>query len=181
MSQTSRTSITLTLSAEWVDGYCRDLLRRTSSVDKRLAALDALNTFFGVAATSGEQATPAFAAIRTTLAHHLEQARAELLQHSATQLAAALNRQQLARASTIFAALSRDAFWQLLGRVEERLGAQQTAQLAAWCRQWMAQVKSHAAQHSPYPDAIDFKASGIDLTEYLMMSDIDKFFQHLRR
>ncbi|MCW8919583.1 MAG: hypothetical protein OQL08_12330 [Gammaproteobacteria bacterium] len=179
MSQLPSSSITLSLSAQWVDDYCRDLARRTSSAEKRLAALDALNTFVGVAATPDEQATAAFTAIRATLMQHTEQARAELLQHSATQLAEALRQQQLARAATLFSALSRDAFWQLLERVETILGPQQTVQLAAWCKEWLAQMKELAAQHSPYPDAIDFKASGIDLAEYLMMSDINKFFHHL--
>jgi hypothetical protein len=181
MSQNGPTSLTLTLtltlSAEWVDNYCRDLARRTASTPKRLAALDALNTFFAVATAPGEQARPAFAAIRTTLAQHLELARNALLQESATLLAEALRQQQPRQACALFTALSRDGFWQLLGRVEAMLTPREREQVAAWCQQWLAQMMSRAAQHSPYPDAIDFKASGIDLTEYLMASDLNKFFQ----
>lgn len=169
-------SITLRLTTEWLDGYCSDLMRRTSAMDKRVTALDALYTFLSVAAEPAELASPAYAAIRATLSHHLDQARAELLQEYAGRLAAALRQHQVTQAGSIFSALSRDGFWQLLGQVEGMLEPRFCDEVATWCRQWLAETQRRAAVHSPYPDAIDFKASGIDLTEYLMMSDINKFF-----
>jgi hypothetical protein len=168
--------LTLSLTAAWLDGYCRDLVRRTSVPEKRVAALDALQTFIAVAADAGAQATSGYTAIRETLAHHLEQARAELLREAGEKLTAALRDQQLAPAAALYTALSRDAFWQLLKQVEAGLDPQATADLAAWCRHWLAQTQQAAAAHSPYPDAIDFKASGIDVTSYLMMCDLNKFF-----
>jgi hypothetical protein len=151
-------------------------VRRTSAAEKRLAALDALQTFIGVAADVGEQTKPVFAAIRETLADHIEQARAALLQEAGEKLTAALREQQLARAAAIYTALSRDAFWQLLLQAETGLGSQATAEVAAWCRHWLVQTQQASAVHSPYPDAIDFKAAGIDVTSYLMMGDLNKFF-----
>jgi hypothetical protein len=173
---TTSAPITLTLTAEWLDGYCRDLLRRTTSLEKRVTALDALQTFVTIATEPGEQATPGFAAIRATLAHNIDQARAELLQEYADRLASALRRHEVTRAATLFTALSRDGFWQLLGPVEARLGPEATAQVVTWCRQWLTEARSRGTAHSPYPDAIDFKAAGIDITEYLMFTDLNKFF-----
>lgn len=171
-------SISLTLTAAGLDAYCSDLMRRTSALEKRVTALDALHTFISVAAEPAEQASPAFAAIRLTLSRYLDQARAELLQEYAGRLAEALRQHQVTQAGSLFTALSRDGFWQLLGQVEGILGPRHCEELAAWSRQWQVDTQSRAAAHSPYPDAIDFKASGIDLTEYLMMSDINKFFYH---
>jgi hypothetical protein len=170
--------VTLTLTAEWLDGYCHDLQRRTTSLEKRVTALDALQTFMAIATEPGEQASSGFAAIRSTLAQHIDQARAALLQEYADRLGEALRRHQVMHAATLFSALSRDGFWQLLTPLEDRLGPETTAEVAAWCRQWLAETQSRAAAHSPYPDAIDFKASGIDLTEYLMFTDLNKFFHH---
>lgn len=169
-------SIALSLTPEWLDGYCSDLMRRTSAMDKRVTALDALHTFIAVAADAGAQATSGYTAIRATLTRHLDKARAELLQEYAGRLAAALRQHQVTQAGSIFSALSRDGFWQLLGQVEGILDPRLCDEVVAWCRQWLAETQRRAAVHSPYPDAIDFKASGIDLTEYLMMSDISKFF-----
>lgn len=166
----------LTLSAEGIDNYCRGLVRHVPSVERRVVALDALQTF--VAAMSGPagQVQPVYAAIRETLARHLDGARAELHAAQAKALVEALSLRSLPRITPIYTAVSRDAFWQLLGTAAERLGAEACRELAAWSDGWLAELTARSAQLSPYPDAIDFKALGVEVVEYTAMSDICKYF-----
>lgn len=166
----------LTLSAEGIDNYCHELARHSTRVERRVAALDALQTFVASMAGPAEQAQAGYAAIRETLERHIEGARAELHAAQTTALADALSARSLGRITRIYAALSRDAFWQLLNSVESRLGAEACRGVAAWSEGWLLQAKERSAQASPYPDAMDFKAAGIEVDEYTAMSDICKFF-----
>lgn len=169
-------SITLELSATWLDGYCQDLARRSATPEKRLAALDALNTFIAVAISPGEQSGTPFTAIRQTLAQHLDQARAQMLQEHGRRVVQALRERDLAKLGASFSSLSRDSFWRLLENAETLMGADETQQVAHWCRQWTTDAKQRAAAASPYPDALDLKAAGLDVTEFMAMSDLHKFY-----
>lgn len=164
--------ITLHLTARGIDGYCHELARRAPNVEKRVAALDTLITFISAQADAGEQAKGEFAAIKHSLLVHFEQARETLLAERAQQLQAALQARQLPQLTAVYNSLSRDAFWTLLGRVEQQLDAAAVAALRRWAVEWMIGAKQRAQQTSPYPDAIDFTAAGIDATEYLVMTDL---------
>lgn len=169
-------AITLQLTASGIDAYCRELARRSPSLEKRVAAFDTLITFISVQANAGEQAKSEYAAIKQTLLSHFEQARHALLDERAQRLLQAVRGHNLPAIATIYTSLSRDAFWTLLGRVEQQLDADAIDTLRNWAREWMARSKQRAQMASPYPDAIDFAAAGIDPTEYLVMSDMCRYF-----
>ena len=165
-------AITLQLTTRGVDAYCRELARRSPTLEKRVAALDTLLTFVSTQTDTGEQAKAEFASIRQTLLDHFEQAREALLHERAQRLRQALQAQHLSGITAVYGALSRDAFRTLLLRVEQQLDTAAVAALRSWASAWLNQAKQRAEQASPYPDAIDFNAAGIDVSEYLAMTDL---------
>jgi len=165
-------AITLHLTASGIDAYCRELARRSPTLEKRVAALDALITFISSQADAGVQASKEFAAIKQTLLQHFEQARAALLEERARRLQQALQNQHLPTITALYTSLSRDAFWTLLGQIERQLDRAALASLCHWAADWLSQARQRARQASRYPDAIDFHAAGIDATEYLAMNDL---------
>lgn len=165
-------AITLQLTRHTIDAYCRELARRAATLEKRVAALDALLTFIASQADAGEQAKAEYLAIRQTLLGHFEQARAALLAERGEQLRQALQAQRLPQLTTLYGALSRDAFWNLLGEAAQQLDAASLAAVRSWAAGWLLQARQRAQQATPYPDAIDFNAAGIDASEYLLMSDL---------
>ncbi|HEY0719615.1 MAG TPA: hypothetical protein VGE50_00025 [Gammaproteobacteria bacterium] len=168
-------TITLHLTASSIEAYCNALTRRSATLEKRVAALDALMTFIATQTDAGEQAKAEFAAIRQTLHTHFELAHAALLAERTERLQRALSSHHLPTITTLYSSLSRDAFWTLLGRVVERLEAGQLSALRSWAADWMMAAKQRAKQATPYPDAIDFGAAGIDASEYLAMSDLCRY------
>ncbi len=169
-------NIHLRLDAAGIDSYCRGLARHLATPEKRIAALDALKTFLAAQVSSGERQKPAFSQIELILAHHFDEARAELQQRQAASLVTALRDRALGEITPIYTALSRDAFWQLLEMAERELEIAQRPALAEWSRDWLAQAETRSAEASPYPDSIDFKAAGIAVADYTAMRDICHFF-----
>lgn len=171
----STNAITIQLTADGIDSYCRELVRRSPTPEKRVAALDALVTFISSQTDSGEQAKAEFVSIKKALLDHFEQAREALLEERAGRLHQALQARRLPDIAALYTSLSRDAFWTLLGRVEQQLDTATSDSLRTWASGWLTQARQRAQQASPYPDAIDFKAAGIDASEYLAMTDMCRY------
>ena len=171
----STNAITLQLTARGVDAYCRELARQSPTLEKRVAALDALITFISTQTDTGEQAKAEFVSIKQTLLDHFEQAREALLDERARRLHQALQTRRLADISTLYTSLSRDAFWTLLGRVEQQLDTAAVDALRSWAAAWLIQARQRAQQASPYPDTIDFNAAGINASEYLAITDLCRY------
>jgi hypothetical protein len=171
----STDAITLQLTAHGVDAYCRELARRSPTPEKRVAALDALVTFISTQTEPGEQARAEFLSIRKTLLDHFEQARAALLDERARRLQQALQARQLPDITSLYISLSREAFWSLLGCMEQQLDPAALDSVRHWVAGWLIQARQRAEQASSCPDAIDFKAAGIDVTEYLTMTDLGRY------
>ncbi len=123
----------------------------------------------------GQQVKPEFQSIKQILLDHFEQARAALLNERAQRLLKALQAQSLPHIALLYASLSRDAFWALLGRVEPQVDAAALDAIRRWAFDWLTQAQQRAQQASPYPDAIDFKAAGIEVTEYSAMTDLARY------
>jgi hypothetical protein len=172
----STKSIILQLTVSGVDAYCRELARLSPTLEKRVAAIDSLITFISSQTDVGEQVKVEFLSIKRTLLDHFEEAREALLNERAQRLGQALQSQRLPYIAALYTSISRDAFWTLLGRVELQLDADALFALRCWASGWALQVKQQAQKLSPYPDTIDFKALGIDGSEYLAMSDLCRYF-----
>lgn len=173
---TNSKAILLKLTASGIDRYCEELARRSPSLEKQVAALDALATFVLTQTDSGEQAKAEFAAIKQTLQAHFERARQALLAERAQGLRRALVSQKLSAIAAIYTSVSRDAFWTLLGAVEQDLGASERTACRQWASGWLAQAKQRAQEASGYPDAVDFAAAGIDVVDYAAMTDVCRYF-----
>lgn len=169
-------TIHIKLSPESVEIYCDELKRHTSRTEKRVIALDALMTFLSAVTDPGEQATPAFSEIKATLLRHFDTARTNLLQEQSETVTGALHQRKLWRILSVYNALSRDAFWTILVAAKDALGYEESNRIADWSREWLEEVKMRSAQTTPFPDAIDFKGAGIEVAEYMAMSDINACF-----
>lgn len=174
------TYIHITLTAKGIEKYCQDLLRRTSRTERRIAALDSLKTFISVMTTTPESVTDEYAAIISVVQKHFDQAQEELLEEQTRSLLEALQQHSLLRITTLYSALSRDAFWQRLQHAADRMSENQFVEMSEWAGGWLEDVSRRSYEKSPYPDMIDFKAAGIEVIEYTSMSDIYKFFYFLK-
>jgi hypothetical protein len=172
----STNAIRLHLTVSGVDAYCCELSRRSPTLEKRVAAIDAIITFVSSQTDAGERAKAEFLSIKQTLLDHVEQAREALLDERAQRLRRALQAQNVPSTAFLYTSLSRDAFWTLLQRVEQQLDAAALSALRGWASGWLAQAKQRGQQVSSYPDAIDFKSAGIDVSEYSAMSDLCRYF-----
>ncbi len=104
----STNAITLQMTASGVDAYCRDLTRRSPTLEKRVSAIDALITFISTQTDVGEQAKAEFQSIKQTLLDHVERAREALLDERAQRLLKPLQAQSLPHiAPALFLAFSR--------------------------------------------------------------------------
>lgn len=173
----SPSAITLQLTASGIDAYCRDLARRSPTLEKRVIAIDTLITFIASQADAGDQAKGEFVAIKQRLLDHFEQARTTLLAERAQRMQQALIKQQLLTITMLYSTLSRDAFWTLLGQAVQQLDETASTSLRSWAESWLSHAKQCAQQASSYPDAIDFNAAGIDATEYLAMTDLCRYLE----
>lgn len=172
------TGITLILTVKGVESYCRDLERSVTTIERRVSALDAVQTFLAAMSEPAVQAEADYVAIRKTLSYYLDRARTELQTSQQKTLAYALAEKRLSGIISIYTALSRDAFWQLLTLTSDELGSEKCYEISDWSDQWLTELKERSAEISPYPDAIDFRALGVDVAEYTAMSDIYKFFSN---
>ena len=169
-------AVHLNLTPERIERYCEELARTVSKPERRVAALDAVKTFLAAMADAGEQADPAFVEVKAILARHFDSAREALQREQTVRLAEALRQQKLSSITAIYQSVSRDGFWQLLTGAEHGLETALSHQIGEWCREWLAQARERSEKASPYPDAIDFQAAGIDVGEYTAMTDLARFF-----
>ncbi len=168
--------VSLIITADTIDTYCLDLVRRLPSVEKRVAALDSLRTFLAVQIGTADQAGPGYTAIRERLDFHFDRARSDLHHQQMGLLVDALRQQQLTRIREIYQGLSRDAFWQLMLQAQHELGHESSEVVKIWSTAWLDNVETLSAELSPYPDTIDFKAVGIEVADYSVMQDVARCF-----
>lgn len=170
------TPLHIPLTAWAIEEYCQTIVRHTSRAERRIAALDSLKTFIATMASPAQAATDEYAKIIKTLNAHFEQSQEALLTEQLHRLHEALQQRSLLRITTLYTALSRDAFWQRLEGAGGLLDADAHIAIAEWSGDWLEEVRRRSAEVSPYPDMIDFKTAGIEVAEYTSMSDIHKFF-----
>lgn len=168
-------SLELQLSPGWVDEYCRGLIRSTATAEKRLVALDALQTFISAAAGPALLRDKTLEQIKTSITAYIEVARAALMDEAITRVSIALQQHDVARIAGVFTELSRSGFWDVLRRTMEGMEAAQWQEAARWSLAWLEQTKRRGEEASPYPDTLDFAAAGIDIAEYTSMVDLCKF------
>lgn len=173
---TASDTVVLRYTPEQVEQICRHLAVHAPGSEQHLAALAALQTFIAAGADAGEQARPAYQAIRHTLQQAQEQARAALLQRNVHQLTLALMQRDVAAIAVLYQPLSRSGFWEALTHATVEFEEPTLAALAVWATEWVTDARQRGEQASGCPDAIDFHQAGIDVIAYSAMNDIQRFF-----
>lgn len=168
-------AVQLRFSPAWIEDYCQGIKRSTIAVEKRLVALDALRTFISAASGPELLHDETFVQVKTILGQHIENARDELMTESALSIAAALGQHDVGEIAKLFTSLSRSGFWQVLILSTDRMEDSRLKEITAWAVQWLEEKKRQGEQASSYPDAIDFSAAGIDVSEFTAMTDLCKY------
>lgn len=169
----------LQISPVWFEDYCQGMRRSTTTVEKRIVALDALQTFISAAIGPELVNSETHERIKATLSLHIEQARSDLMAESAARVATALEQHDVAQIARLFVSLSRSGFWEALSQSMEGIGQVRREEISAWAVYWLKEKKQQGEQSSPYPDAIDFAAAGIDVSEYTAMTDLCNYISSL--
>ena len=167
----STTTLQLHLTPAWFDEYCIKLQRSTATAEKRLAALDALQTFINAAGPAPLN-EKAFIEITTILTTHLTATRETLMNEGIYKVSRALEQQDARQLSVTFNSLSRAAFWEAVEKAIISMGTTARGEVTRWAHQWHKEATARGEEASPYPDSIDLKAAGIELSEYMAMSDL---------
>lgn len=157
---------------ELVD-FCRLQIDRSANPGHALAALTSLQAFIALNTTPDVQASDAYKQLRETLAQFLTTARNDLLEENSRRLLNALQLRNIASITTLHGELSRSGFQQTAERALGKLEHVERMTLLNWSGGWCRDATERANAASPYPDAPDFKAAGIDYKEYVAMMDIN--------
>ncbi|HHH38869.1 MAG TPA: hypothetical protein ENK50_04765 [Sedimenticola sp.] len=163
--------LNLRLTPDAVTAFCREVTRGADNPGRQHAALVALAGF--VARHAGAAAhTPVCDHILAIIREFSEGTRERLLQAHAEALSSALRDGYRPGVARIHASVSRTGFQEVLGRALMLLPAEDRARIADEILDWCATAERAAGEASGYPDAMDFRAAGIDLGEYRALSDI---------
>ena len=168
---TEEARITLQITGEEIDGFCREIVAASSNSGRRHATLVALEGFIARFA-GADSHSPAYEAILGRIRNFSEQTRSDLLREQAAALDAALEQEDVAALGRIHHGLSRNGFSQVAGRIGQQMPSSRRQRTTAWLRQWCDQAEQAARQASGWPDAMDFRAAGIDLQAYRAAKDI---------
>lgn len=167
------------ITPNWIEDYCQGMKRSTTAVEKRLVALDAVRTFISEVCDPELLHNETLGQIKAILEQHIEEARKELMAESALCLASALEQHDVQQIAKLFITLSRSGFWQALNQSTDRMGYARMGEITSWAVRWLEEKKQQGEQASPYPDAIDFSAAGIDVSEFTAMTDLCKYLSSL--
>lgn len=163
--------ITLQVSRDGIETFCRDITRGSANTGRKHATLVALEGFIARHA-GADRHSPAYEKILTSIRNFSEQTRSKLLQEQVEALLPALQGHLPAEIGRIHSSLSRNGFSQVLASVWDGLPRQARPAVTRWISDWCEQAERAAREASGYPDAMNFRAADIELREYRAMKDI---------
>jgi len=169
--------LVLSLTAEGLDAYCRELIRLAPNGGHALAGLVALQSFVTEMAEPGSCINPAYKAAQSVIETHVATTRQRLLNESADGLARAMREADLQAVANIHASLSRNGFWQAAQQAIQKLDENELAAAVAWAKSWCREAKQRAEAASGYPDALDFKKAGIVPEEYTALVELARYLE----
>ncbi len=172
--------IPLQLSPQWIADYCHGMRRSTSSVEKRLAALDSLQTFIRTVIETVYLDNEVYKQIVAILASSIEEARVELTESGVRRLSRAFEQHKVIDVAVLFNSMSRSGFWEILTQTVNQMEQNVSEDCSLWAQSWLSEARSRGEKASPYPDAIDFEAAGINIGEYTAMTDVCKYMDQVR-
>ncbi len=163
--------ITLQVSGDSIEAFCREITRSSANTGRKHATLVALEGF--IARHAGPDShSPAYEKILARIRDYSGQTRSALLQEQTAALSPALQARRPAEIGRIHDSLSRNGFSQVLAAAWDGLPRQERDGVRRWVADWCRRAEQAAREASGYPDALNFRAAGIDLREYRAMKDI---------
>ena len=142
------------------------------SPSQAMAGLNALALLLGAHTDERDRQGESYGMIRTLLSERIEQARERLLGEQAALLGQALEQFDTERVARVHAILSREAFFLAVARHGQGLPEERLASLRSRVRTWCKDAERRARAASPYPDAMDWRAAGIEAREFIAMQDL---------
>ena len=148
------------------------VLQGAHSPSQALAGLNALALLLGSHTEEVDRQGEAYRDIRAQLSARLEQAREQLLGEQAAILGKGLAVMAPAAVAQVHDTLSREAFFLAVERACRNLPLQELDDLRIRVHHWCSEAEGRARDASPYPDAFNWQATGIEAREYLAMQDL---------
>jgi hypothetical protein len=171
MNFKSPQAFSLELTPQEVETRCAALWQQFRSPGQVLAALVAMQSLFALAPAGKREKAP-YPDIQAILARHAEHARSALIGESAQRLQGALQHRETREIGRIHAGLSRNGFWQAAAAASLGRNGAELAGDNVWLAQWCQSARTRAEAASGYPDALDFRAAGIDAEEYTALQEL---------
>lgn len=178
MNSKSPQSFRLELTPQEVEARCTALWQQFRSPGRVLSALVSMQSLFALAPAGTRENAP-YREIQAIVARHAEEARNALIGESGQRLQAALQHRETREITRIHADLSRNGFWQAASAANPGRGGAEAMGNIAWLTQWCQSARDRAEAASGYPDALDFRAAGIDAAEYAAMNELLRCLQSL--
>ena len=166
-----QSKITLSLSADDVRRFCREITHGTSNINRKHAALIALEGFIGKHA-GADSHSPLHNEILGVVRSFSEETRSKLLDEQANELALGLQKMEVETISRVFRSISRNGFHEVAKQILANLSPGEVERAARWVTAWCEQAEASAKEASGYPDAMNFAAAGIPLADYQALTDI---------
>ena len=163
--------IDLRVTPEGIEAFCREIVAGSANTGRKHATLVALEGFIARHA-GADSHSPAYEEILRRIRNFSERTRSELLAEQAQALDAALERGDAIAAGHIHRSLSRNGFAQVVALLRQRIEPSRRRRIEAGVRAWCEQAEQAARAASGWPDAMNFRAAGIDLEAYRAMKDI---------
>lgn len=169
----SNQKLTLTISTDDINHFCRELTHSSANITRKHAALIALEGF--ITQHAGTDAhTPIFNKTMEIVRNFSEETRSKLLSEYAEALLPALREKSRREITRLYQSVSRNGFHHILRQIADNMTESELAQTIEWIAGWCQESEQRARESSGFPDALNFKAAGIVLAEYQAMNDIRK-------
>lgn len=161
----------LALTPQAVEALCAGLWQQFRGPGQIISALVALQSLLALA-PPGDRESTSYRDIQAAIARHAETARVQLLAECESRLLLALERRDTTEITRVHGSLSRNGFWQAAAPARGRENGD-----LAWLAQWCKNARARAEAASGYPDALDFRAAGINAEEYAAMQELLRCLQ----
>ena len=169
--------INLVVEAEALEKFCRSLIARSrdiATVHDALVTLESFIVLFG----RNAHGTTEYQVIESRIKSITDETRTKLLQLRTQELKQALEQCSVEAVTAIHTPLSRDGFYTILQSAVAQMTGNSVATITRWASQWFSDAKQRAETASGYPDALDFKKSGIRIEEYQAMLDTSRYLEN---
>lgn len=170
---TDSQSITITINSSELEKFCQKLINRSRNTAQTHEALITLETFISLFGRASH-GTKEYQIIESTINSITEISRAKLLEENTHDLICALKQCNVIKLASVHTPLSRNGFYLILKTAIAELSDTDIQLVMVWSANWLKEAKQLAEEASGYPDAMDFKKSGVSIEEFQAISDIDR-------